>query len=109
MKTYLMTLGDVYQYKIDFAALENERTGALDNWLDRSSSPAEQLASATFSTDSPTGISITGDSLTDNNTSVSFSVSADVVGAWVLTCTGKTNTSPQQTKIVKLKFKVSNA
>ena len=106
MKRFGIKLTDKKRYKFDFAPLEND-TGD-SNWLDRTSSPAEQLSSYAFTQDSPTGISIISSALEDSNTSVGLTVQATAVGRWKVSCQATTTNSPSQLTTETMLFVVSD-
>jgi len=67
---------DSLNYVFDFAALEN---GSGDfNWLDRISSPAVTISSATVTVEA--GITKVSDSITDNSTTVTVKLSGGTPG-----------------------------
>lgn len=83
---------DTLNFKFDLAALENGSGNS--NWLDRTSSPQEYISGQSVSIDSP-GPTIEASSVTDNNTSVTLSISAAncVAGnVYPITCTITTST-----------------
>lgn len=91
---YLKDPDATLDYKFDFAPLENGRD-ANSNWLDRSSSPVEQIASYVITAES--GITVDKDSLSDSNTSVVVWLSGGTVGTiYNISCKITTASSPQR-------------
>lgn len=108
MKTYKLKVGETKQYSIEFAGLENGVTGADSNWLDRTSSPVEQLSSHIVTyLDSPSGVTISS-TLTNGNTRITYSATAVTAGTYEIQFQGYTTNSPQQTPIHTIVFRVVN-
>lgn len=115
MKTFHMIEGETLTFLVDFASLENARDGADSDWLNRSTSPAEQIDRHSITVPSPTSVNISSDSLVDsvnyvgNKTGVEFTATAARPGTTIIQINAVSTSSPEQRKVVKVKFKVTDA
>jgi hypothetical protein len=101
---YLKDPDATLDYKFDFAPLENGQD-ADSNWLDRNSSPVEQISSYVITVES--GITVVKDALSDSNTSVTVWLSGGTVGSiYNVACKITTASSPQRIDERTIRIKI---
>ena len=101
-KTFVKDPSDVLDYLFDFAPAENAVAGATTNWLDRTTSPLEGIATRTISvspSESPETLTVDSSSIVNSSTGVRVWLSAGTVGkVYRVTCRIVSDATTPRTK-----------